>query len=177
MEHCNLNGRAYLHRSQRRAGIRRGCADRGDKGRHDHREGYERPDDRVAVIAHSVGQQYTSHRRADEGSNLQGETATPGGGRMMAAVEELRADAHIVLKEEKQGLVRLSLNAPQKRNALSEEMLSRLQDEIDAAGESDDVGCVIIAARGPVFSSGHDLKQLKSHRQDRDGGRSYFASI
>jgi enoyl-CoA hydratase/carnithine racemase len=96
---------------------------------------------------------------------------------MMAAVEELRADAHIVLKEEKQGLVRLSLNAPQQRNALSEEMLSRLQDEIDAAGESDDVGCVIIAARGPVFSSGHDLKQLKSHRQDRDGGRSYFASI
>ena len=95
----------------------------------------------------------------------------------MAAVEDYKADPHIVLSEHKNGLLRLSLNNPDRRNALSEEMLGRLQEEIDAAGANEDVGCVIIAARGRVFSSGHDLKQLRSHRQDRDGGRSYFTSI
>ena len=33
----------------------------------------------------------------------------------------------------------------------------------------------MIAAKGPAFSSGHDLKQLTAHRADADGGRGYFA--
>jgi enoyl-CoA hydratase/carnithine racemase len=95
----------------------------------------------------------------------------------MAAAEELKSDPHMVLSEQTDGLRRLVLNNVQRRNALSEEMLVRLQEEIDAAGDNEDVRCVIISARGPVFSSGHDLKQLKEHRRDRDGGRGYFTSI
>jgi enoyl-CoA hydratase/carnithine racemase len=96
---------------------------------------------------------------------------------MTATAAKLTPDPHFVVADRKAGLLRLVLNNPQRRNALSEEMLARLQEEIDAAGASDDVRCIIIAARGPVFSSGHDLKELKGHRQDRDGGRSYFGSI
>jgi enoyl-CoA hydratase/carnithine racemase len=95
----------------------------------------------------------------------------------MSAVEELRPDPHILLKEQQHEVLRLLLNNPQRRNALSEEMLARLHEEIEAAGASEDIKCVIIAARGPVFCSGHDLKELKGHRHDKDGGRSYFASI
>ena len=92
----------------------------------------------------------------------------------MSAVEDLRSDAHIVVKEQKKGVLRLVLNNPQRRNALSEELLSRLKEEVDAAGSSEEIKCIIIAARGPVFSSGHDLKQLQSHRRDKDGGQAYF---
>ncbi|HEY7748203.1 MAG TPA: enoyl-CoA hydratase [Aestuariivirgaceae bacterium] len=95
----------------------------------------------------------------------------------MSAVEEHRSDQHIVLSEHDGGLLRLTLNNPDRRNALSEDMLTRLQEEIDTAGASEDVKCIIIAARGPVFSSGHDLKQLSSHRSDRDGGRGYFTTV
>jgi enoyl-CoA hydratase/carnithine racemase len=95
----------------------------------------------------------------------------------MAAVEDYRPDPHVVEKEQSHGLMRLTLNNPKRRNALSEEMLSRLQDEIDAAGANEDIRCLVISARGPVFSSGHDLKELRAHRQDRDGGRAYFIAV
>jgi enoyl-CoA hydratase/carnithine racemase len=95
----------------------------------------------------------------------------------MSAVEDLRPEAHIVLKEQKKGVLRLWLNNSQRRNALSEELLSRLKEEIDAASASEEVRCVIVAARGPVFCSGHDLRQLQSHRRDKDGGRAYFTQV
>jgi enoyl-CoA hydratase/carnithine racemase len=36
---------------------------------------------------------------------------------------------------------------------------------------------VVLAARGPAFSAGHDLKELTAHRADADGGRSYTRHI
>jgi enoyl-CoA hydratase/carnithine racemase len=36
---------------------------------------------------------------------------------------------------------------------------------------------VVIAANGPAFSSGHDLKELTARRSDADGGRAYFAHL
>jgi enoyl-CoA hydratase/carnithine racemase len=96
---------------------------------------------------------------------------------MKAAVQEQGNDAHLVLSEFDAGLLRLTLNNPQRRNALSEAMLERLQEALDTASANEAVGCVIIAARGPVFSSGHDLKELRGRREDRDGGRDFFAAI
>jgi enoyl-CoA hydratase/carnithine racemase len=95
----------------------------------------------------------------------------------MAAVEDYRPDLHAIIKEQNRGLMRLTLNNPERRNALSEEMLSRLQEEIDAAGANEDIRCLIISASGPAFSSGHDLREIKGHRQDRDGGRAYFTAL
>jgi enoyl-CoA hydratase/carnithine racemase len=39
------------------------------------------------------------------------------------------------------------------------------------------VRAVVIAAKGPAFSAGHDLKELSSRRGDTDGGRAYYATI
>ncbi|MGH6875293.1 MAG: enoyl-CoA hydratase-related protein, partial [Aestuariivirgaceae bacterium] len=96
---------------------------------------------------------------------------------MKPAIQEQRNDPHLVLSDFDSGLLRLTLNNPQRRNSLSEAMLDRLQEAIDTASANETVSCVIIAARGPVFSSGHDLKELRSHRQDRDEGRDFFTSI
>src|SRR5262245_59524276 len=82
------------------------------------------------------------------------------------------------LRSERSGAVRiLTLARPDKRNSLSEAMLSALQAAIEAAGGDDSVRAVVLAAEGPVFCAGHDLKELTVRRRDADGGRAYHAEI
>lgn len=54
------------------------------------------------------------------------------------------------------------LNRPQRRNALSGALMSALQDEIDAARSDTAVRVVVLAASGTVFSSGHDLEEMRA---------------
>lgn len=58
-------------------------------------------------------------------------------------------------------IVRLILNDSKKRNALSIEMIEALQEELEYITTAKKHHAVILAAKGPAFSSGHDLKQLK----------------
>jgi enoyl-CoA hydratase/carnithine racemase len=82
------------------------------------------------------------------------------------------------LKSERAGAVRiLTLARPEKRNSLSEAMLGALAAAIAAADGDDSVRAVVLAAEGPVFSAGHDLKELTARRRDADGGRAYHAEI
>jgi enoyl-CoA hydratase/carnithine racemase len=68
----------------------------------------------------------------------------------------------------------LILNRPQTRNSLSEAMLSALSDALTEIATDKAVRAVVIAANGPAFCAGHDLKELTSRRTDPDGGRAYF---
>jgi enoyl-CoA hydratase/carnithine racemase len=52
------------------------------------------------------------------------------------------------------------MNRPERRNALSLEMMEELLDCFEALGRSTDVGAVILAGAGPAFSAGHDLREL-----------------
>ena len=54
----------------------------------------------------------------------------------------------------------LTLDRPDKRNALSLELMERLTCALSDIGRGSDVAAVILAANGPVFSSGHDLSEL-----------------
>ncbi|MGE3065358.1 MAG: enoyl-CoA hydratase [Hyphomicrobiaceae bacterium] len=65
------------------------------------------------------------------------------------------------------------LNRPGSRNALSQVMLAALQTVIDEAGADKTVRAIVIAAAGPVFSAGHDLKEITGHRADADGGKAF----
>ena len=71
----------------------------------------------------------------------------------------------------------LTLNRPAARNALSEASLIAIQQGLTAFTARREVRAIVIAANGPVFSTGHDLKELTSHRQAADGGGSAFARI
>jgi enoyl-CoA hydratase/carnithine racemase len=71
----------------------------------------------------------------------------------------------------------LTLNRPQARNSLSEEMLAALRQELAGVSEEERVRAVVIAAKGSAFSAGHDLKELTAHRADADGGRDYTRRI
>jgi len=86
-------------------------------------------------------------------------------------------NATILLREDRDGIALLTLNNPAARNALSEELIAALSMAFDAIGRDPSVRAVIIAANGPAFSAGHDLKQLTARRSDPDGGKAYFRQI
>ncbi len=54
----------------------------------------------------------------------------------------------------------LTLNRPQRRNALSLEMMLEVIDCLDGVARDSSVRAVILAAEGKVFSSGHDLSEM-----------------
>jgi enoyl-CoA hydratase/carnithine racemase len=71
----------------------------------------------------------------------------------------------------------LTLNRPEARNCLSEELISALHVALTKAAVETRIHAVVLAADGPAFCAGHDLKQLTLHRAHADGGRSYFHTI
>ncbi|NWX83951.1 ECHD3 protein, partial [Nothoprocta pentlandii] len=60
------------------------------------------------------------------------------------------------------GVRNIILNNPKKRNALSLSMLQSLQEDLLHDVKSKDLRVIIISAEGPIFCSGHDLKELSS---------------
>jgi enoyl-CoA hydratase/carnithine racemase len=71
----------------------------------------------------------------------------------------------------------LILDRPKARNALSEALIAALTAEFDAIATDPGVKAVIIGAEGPVFSAGHDLRELTAHRSDGDRGRAAFERV
>ena len=76
-----------------------------------------------------------------------------------------------------EGILRIVLNNPKSHNTLSEKMISSLQQSLDDAASDEKVRVGIIAAEGPTFSAGHDLKEIKAGRLDPDKGKNYFSKI
>ncbi|WP_404376170.1 enoyl-CoA hydratase [Vreelandella aquamarina] len=62
-----------------------------------------------------------------------------------------------------EGVVTLTLNQPERFNALSESMLEALQTALDKIAQDDQVRCVVLAANGKAFCAGHDLKQMRAN--------------
>ena len=75
------------------------------------------------------------------------------------------------------GVLRLTLNDAKRRNALSEEMMAELSSVLDSASSDANVRVVILAANGPAFCAGHDLKQIKAGRDTDDKGLAYFTMV
>jgi enoyl-CoA hydratase/carnithine racemase len=61
---------------------------------------------------------------------------------------------------EEGGIAFVTLNRPQKRNALSLELMQELSACLAEIGCRPQIRAVVLAAAGPVFSSGHDLSQM-----------------
>jgi enoyl-CoA hydratase/carnithine racemase len=66
----------------------------------------------------------------------------------------------MLLVEFQAGVVRLTLNRPERRNALSEAMLTELEAALERIATDRTARVVVLGAAGPVFSSGHDLSEL-----------------
>jgi enoyl-CoA hydratase/carnithine racemase len=80
----------------------------------------------------------------------------------------------VLLRDDAGPVAVLTLNRPAARNSLSEPLLQALGQAMSAIAADRLVRAVVIAANGPVFCAGHDLKELTGRRSDPDGGRAYF---
>ena len=83
----------------------------------------------------------------------------------------------VLLRETLGSICVLTLNRPGARNSLSEGLIAELHAALKEIGDDADVRAVVIAANGPAFSAGHDMKELTARRTDADRGRGYFAEI
>jgi enoyl-CoA hydratase/carnithine racemase len=83
----------------------------------------------------------------------------------------------VLLRESLDGVAVLTLNRPRARNSLSLEMLKALIAAFAAIAADPAVRAVVIAANGPAFCAGHDLKELTARRADADGGRAFFTTV
>ena len=68
----------------------------------------------------------------------------------------------ILLRHDSDGIATLTLNRPAARNALSLGLMEALDAELAAIAEDPAVKVVIIAANGPAFCAGHDLRELRA---------------
>ncbi|MFU8817221.1 MAG: enoyl-CoA hydratase/isomerase family protein [Pseudomonadales bacterium] len=69
----------------------------------------------------------------------------------------------LVEREDRDGLAVLTLNRPEALNALSPNMFVELRAHVDAlAGQTEEIGCVILCGRGRSFSAGNDLKAIQA---------------
>jgi enoyl-CoA hydratase/carnithine racemase len=99
-----------------------------------------------------------------------------GGEREASPMQDLSpvATPLVLIENVESGVVRLTLNRPQARNALSRLLIQDLQTQIEQLGQDPSVAAIVLAASGKVYSSGHDLKELTAHRTDADGGQAFF---
>ncbi|MEO8175982.1 MAG: enoyl-CoA hydratase [Sphingomicrobium sp.] len=89
----------------------------------------------------------------------------------VAAESEIRPQ--LIGRERAGAVLRLTLRNP-PANALSIAVIEALQAELDAARDDEGVRVIVLAAGGSLFSGGHDLKEMTSHRGDADRGRGFF---
>ena len=75
------------------------------------------------------------------------------------------------------GILRLTLNDPNNKNALSELMMQELLKAISDASKDNSVKVIVIASTGDVFCSGHNLKEINEAKKSDDNGESYYLGL
>jgi enoyl-CoA hydratase/carnithine racemase len=81
-------------------------------------------------------------------------------------------EPYVVREVDHRGVVSLTLNRPRQFNALSEEMLAALQNELDMISADPQARVVVLAGAGKAFCAGHDLKQMQAHPE-----QSYYEDL
>ena len=86
----------------------------------------------------------------------------------MALADDLNpATADSILTQEiSDGIATLTLNRPKQRNALSFALMATLQEALDGLKEDTSVKVIVLAANGPGFCAGHDLKEIRSEPRE-----------
>ena len=89
-----------------------------------------------------------------------------------------------VLIEKSDGVLTLTLNRPEKKNALTGEMYAAVGGAIEAANDDPSVRCVLIQANGDMFTSGNDLADFAaanrgegSNTGERRGGSALIMAL
>ena len=80
----------------------------------------------------------------------------------MTAMPKVTTDAPVLLEEYDRGVLRLTLNRPDARNALSAALMSALLEALSRAAADPQARVVVITGAGPAFCAGHDLRERRA---------------
>jgi len=83
----------------------------------------------------------------------------------------------LVLRETSDTIAILTLNRPPTRNCLSAAMIVALAEALEAIAADRTIRAVVLAANGPAFCAGHDLKELAARRGDPDRGQAFYTHV
>ena len=89
----------------------------------------------------------------------------------LRAEAEIQTPEPVLLRRDADGIATVTLNRPAARNALSVALMAALQDELDRIRDEPATKVVVIAAAGPAFCAGHDLREIRAN----PGRRNYEA--
>jgi enoyl-CoA hydratase/carnithine racemase len=82
----------------------------------------------------------------------------------------------VLLVEHRDAHAVLTLNRPEKRNALSVELRDAISDALDALAGDDAIKCIVVTGNGPVFCAGFDLSEFTRAAGDTEFNRVLWAS-
>src|SRR5271157_1093292 len=93
----------------------------------------------------------------------------------MTAMPKMAVNAPVLLEERDRGVLRLTLNRPDARNALSAALMSALLEALGRAEKDPQARVVVLAGAGPAFCAGHDLKEMRAENFGSAYAESLFA--
>ena len=85
--------------------------------------------------------------------------------------------SNLIIEDLKDRILKITLNNPSEQNTLSLQFINDLKKIFEKADNSDEVKVIILSSSGKVFSAGHNLKEIKSYRQDKDKGLNFFTTL
>ena len=83
----------------------------------------------------------------------------------------------LIIENFKDSILKITLNNPSQQNTLSLQFINDLKKIFENANSNDEVKVIILSSSGKVFSAGHNLKEIKSHREDKDQGLHFFTTL
>ena len=93
---------------------------------------------------------------------------------IVAAKAKIGSDPLLLVDRPQAGVALVTMNRPDARNSLSLDMIDRLHSRLTRLAADRTVYAIVLAANGPVFCAGHDLKELTAHRTDADKGLAFY---
>ena len=85
--------------------------------------------------------------------------------------------SNLIIEDLKDSILKITLNNPSEQNTLSLQFINDLKKIFENADSNDEIKVIILSSSGKVFSAGHNLKEIKSHRQDKDQGLQFFKDL
>ena len=85
--------------------------------------------------------------------------------------------SNLIIEDVKDSILKITLNNPTQQNTLSLKFIDDLTKIFANADTNDAIKVIILSSSGKVFSAGHNLKEIKSHREDKDQGLQFFTDL
>ena len=83
----------------------------------------------------------------------------------------------LINQELKENILKITLNNSSAQNTLGLDIINNLKKIIINADSNNEVKVIIISSTGKIFSAGHNLKEINTHRGDKDKGLKFFTTL